>query len=436
MKKTFVFLFGVFVTFVLGSCNLPSTEMNTYGGSGGSPSPIPCPRDVLQNPATFPPQLVNPEPSAMVSDSPILSVTYSAIAYPYPSPAPAFLCYPNHIHFYLSTGPGFTDEIGGMSHYHSALWATPRLEEGKTYRWAAAAVSKSVEGIMSPYRYFVVGSRCAASALLVPPVLLEPADKAVIEELSPKFIWSNSLGCFPEKYIVEISTDSSFTDVKDREEMAGSSTYYQPSFELLDLLSCKTYYWRVQVEKNGPFSETRSFIIQRSGENCPIEADLQVPEALLPPDLVGPPPIFQGIKNANCRSNPWVAGNEVGFIAKGDMVTLLGVNDARTWGFLRLDNGRECWANLSLLEIQPPGSIFDPSAYPTIAHDAPPEPTSEQPIEPTIEPTSEQPIEPTIEPTLEPTLEPIFCYDISDEESCNATSVCVWNDYDHVCIDN
>ena len=150
----------------------------------------------------------------------------------------------------------------------------------------------------------------------------------------------------------------------------------------------------------------RSFRVQETGTFC--LAPIEMPELIetVPPG----PPEFRGLMNANCRSNPWVLNNEVGFLPEGGIAILLGLNQDASWGFFKLMNDRECWVIMSAVEQQPPGSTLDPSLYPVIAHDSQPEPTEESAPPPASS-----------------------CSQITDPRKCEAESACYWNKDANAC---
>lgn len=404
MKNKFVLiLLGISITIFISSCGPPTPA---------TPTPLPwiaCPPGEL-----VAPQLQTPYSWSTVSDTtPILSISYTAITYPYPSPSLAYDCFAQQIHFYLSTGMDFTDEIGGISNGYS--WeTTSTLQAGGMYRWAAAAISGGIEGPVSSDQYFFVGPDCIMSEM-VAPIQLAPSDGATVQELRPILAWENPIPCHPTHYYVYLSPDPLLPTVGNGGQSIGPMTTFEPSS---DLENCETYYWKVTARGDGglydigPWSPTWSFLVNTPGTFCPVE--LIIPEFIetQPPG----PPDFMGIKNVNCRSNPWLSGNEVGMLAMGQTAELLGLSQDGYWGFFQLMNGRECWVVLTAVEMQPPGSVFDPSAFPLISHDPKPE-----------EPAPEAPA-----PAPAPTLS---CSQLTDYNSCVSNSDCSWDRVKSVCHD-
>lgn len=368
-------LLGIGVIILLGGCKPKGPPVEPQ-----EPRPaVQCPADELVAPS------LNPVPSAecqdvgcVTSPTPTLSVYYVAMSAPKPSPAGCYA--PEQTHFYLSTGPEYMDEIGGLS---TALdWkVTVPLQPGKMYRWAAAGMSQSIEGPLSTYGYFVAGPACKSQ--MTPAMLLEPADGSIVDTLEPTYKWKNQDQCTPWMYTVHWSPKPVFKtweyggwNVTETLNLASQlnpvTSLKQENYENSTLEDCETYYWRVasanyEVEV---LSEVWYFTVQLPGSQClevaqPIEAFV--------------PPVFLGIMNANCRSNPWIDGNEVGSLRKGETARLLGLNETGMWGKVELMNGMMCWVTMSALQQQPPGSLFDPSKWPQLAHDPPPTELPEAP---------------------------------------------------------
>ena len=368
MRNTFgLTLLGIIAIILLGGCKPKDPPT-------GPQKPLPteqCPADELVAPSLNPVSTEECTTAGCVTSStPTLSVYYVAMTAPKPSPAG--VCNPEKTHFYLSTGPDYMDEIGGIS---TALdWnVTVPLQPGKMYRWAAAGMSKSIEGPLSAYGYFIAGPACTESQM-TPVILLEPADGSIIDTLEPTYKWENQDLCTPWMYRVEWSPKPVFKIWEYGGSFATGVDKYPPFNPVTSLKQekhniledCETYYWLVAsaIFETEKFSEVWSFTVQLPGSQC-LEIAQPI-EASLPMD-------FLGIKNANCRSNPWIDGNEVGLLRKGETATLLGLNEDAYWGFFELMNGLKCWVHMSSVEMQPPESKFDPSKYPVIAHDPPPD---------------------------------------------------------------
>ncbi|MBT3189341.1 MAG: hypothetical protein HN736_04210 [Anaerolineae bacterium] len=409
MKKNFfIMLFlGISIGVISSSCKPEPAEPDSP-----EPSPVEyCSPDKLVAPSLIP---VSDEEctdaGCVTSSTPTLSVYYVALTAPQPSTNTD--CIPEETHFYLSTGPDYLDEIGGFS--PTQEWnVTVPLQPGKKYRWAAAGVSKSIEGPLSPYDYFIAGPICTVSQM-IPATQLEPSDGSIVDTLLPTYKWENQSSCTPFMYTVEwatkpfsISFDSDgwlTTETKINEDIFNPVTSLSQS-EHTPLEDCETYYWRIRSSVLGSeqSSDLWTFTVQLPGSTC-VEVPLPIEEF--------PPPDFIGLKNANCRSNPWINGNEVGLLSMGDTTTLLGLNEDASWGFFKLINERECWVHMSAVEIQPPDLVFNPALYPVIKHDPPPESES------------------TGETTPGST---VSCSSITDTRACEANSACSWDSRANAC---
>ncbi len=131
------------------------------------------------------------------------------------------------------------------------------------------------------------------------------------------------------------------------------------------------------------------------------------------PSYIPITPEVTAIKNANCRSNPWINGNEVDFLPMGETATLLGLNEDASWGFFKLMNKRECWVYMGAVEMQPPGTVLDPSMFSVIAHGPKP---ADAPAPEESAPTSS-------------------CSQISDTRTCESNSACSWDTRANACKD-
>ncbi len=388
----------------------PVSPLAPNGSSEESENPplqkVNCPADEMSAPwGVFPDnyQIVDSATPTLVAD-----YDYLAITYPNPKPSPAVSCTPEQMHFYLSTGPDYLDEIGGYSTPTFKWTVTTPLKAGVTYRWAVAGVTNSIEGPISSYYYFVAGPICEEGELTT-AIPLEPTDGAVVNTLNPTFKWTveENIPCIPSAYYVHW-TRSDITGVEGHFGPFNSPTHISAPLSE-DLTDCRPYKWRMESSLQGyyqgwsgtVYSEWKDFIVSLPGTNCDL---LEVNNDVIKED-------FLGIQNANCRSNPWINGNEVGFLPAGETATLLGLNEDASWGFFKLLNKRECWINMSAVELQPPGSIFDPSLYPLMEHDPPPESTGEG-----TPPTSS-------------------CAQITDTRTCEANSACSWDARANACKD-
>ncbi|MBT3338829.1 MAG: hypothetical protein HN855_06535 [Anaerolineae bacterium] len=363
-----------------------------------------CPADELSAPWG-----VSPDNYQVVYDSaPTLEATYDYLATTYPNPTSSdpVNCTPEQIHFYLSTGPDYLDEIGGF--WPTFKWTiTTPLQPGVMYRWAVAGVTNSIEGPISSYYYFFAGPICDEGEILA-AIPLEPADGAIVDTLNPTFKWTveENVSCIADTYYVHWAR-SDIDSVEDYFALPHSPTGTSDPLPV-NLTDCRPYKWRMVSTPPGKgagwtdsvYSEWKSFIVSLAGTKCDL---VEVGSDVIKED-------FLGIKNANCRSNPWNNANEVGFLPAGETASLLGVNEDASWGFFKLINERECWIHMSTVELQPPGSTFEPALYPLIAHDPVSEDTEAS------DPTSS-------------------CSQITDTRTCEANSACSWDSRANACKD-
>ncbi len=163
--------------------------------------------------------------------SPTLSWTY-----------PDATCNPEGYAIDLSTGPFFTDDLGGGTGNPSLAWSPGSpLQPGKEYKWGVQAINGTTLGPYAGSHYFFTGPMCDTAALSA-PVLFEPADGAVITELEPSLIWEYMDGCLPQGYRVDLSVDPTFADTSLSGGTGNPSTRWGPGAPLAD---CTTYFWKI-----------------------------------------------------------------------------------------------------------------------------------------------------------------------------------------------
>ncbi len=238
MRKWIFITLGLGGLLLLASCDLPVPTCSS--------SEMVAP--VLQSPAMW--SLVDPPP-------PVLS---------WQNPGS---CNPERYRIRLSTGPYFTDELGAEVSGTTTSWTpTMPLEPATEYAWAVSPLVGSTAGSIAGFSYFFTGPMCYPSTF-VAPVLLEPADGAVIMDNSPTLIWDYPDDCLPAGYAVHLSTDPSFSDTSLHGGTGNPSTRWGAGRPLAD---CTRYYWRVAPMTGttmGPFSETFTFRVEISA--CPAE---------------------------------------------------------------------------------------------------------------------------------------------------------------------
>gem|GEM_PF-1201303 len=238
MRKWIVIALAFWGLLVLGGCYLPSPTCD--------PDEMVAP--VLQSPAMW--SLVDPPP-------PVLS---------WSNPGS---CNPEKYRIRLTTGPFFTDDLGGEVSGATTSWtpSTP-LQPAAEYAWAVNPLVGSTAGPVAGFSYFFTGPMCYPGTF-VAPVLLQPANGAVVNEYSPTLIWDYPDDCLPAGYAVHLSTDPSFSDMSLSGGTGNPSTRWGPGHNLID---CTRYYWRVAPITGttlGPFSETFTFRVETTA--CPPE---------------------------------------------------------------------------------------------------------------------------------------------------------------------
>jgi len=181
---------------------------------------------------------------------------------------PDATCVPEQYNVRLRTGPFFSDDLGGTTVGPVTNWtpSTP-LEPGTEYSWGVHAMVGSSSGPFAGSRYFFTGPMCLTQAL-VAPILLEPADAAIVNDDWPTLIWDYPNPCLPEGYRIDLSTDPSFADTSLSGATGNPSTRWAAGLPLDD---CQLYYWKVAPGNGttlGPASTTRSFRIDVNG-TCP-----------------------------------------------------------------------------------------------------------------------------------------------------------------------
>lgn len=334
--------------------------------------------------------------------NPTLSWTTNDPSVPYPYDS----CEPFGYHIHLRQGPYFETDLGAYSYGPFIRNWTPltSLQPGQAYEWSVAASVGSGDGPYADSRYFFTGPVCDTAALR-DPRLLEPVNGAIVNTLEPLLVWEYKDPCIPEGYRVDLSTDPSFADTTLSGGTGNPSTRWLPGTDLTD---CTWYYWRIAPINNttlGPFSNTRSFMTDVSG-SCVYPLPLL--PTLIPVTFEPTLPFFTLLQNANCRIGPNVVFEARRSYLKGDVLEVAGINDLRTWLYVKMPNEGEnfCWVSLNTGTLN-----VDPGQIPV--KEAPPTPT------PTTVPPTRAP-----KGTAQPT---INCQNLTTYDSCKAQfNSCQW----------
>ncbi len=227
----------------------------------GPPPAIICPPDHLVQPS-----LGSPADGAIVGSlSPALSWTFPPVIYPVASSTDT--CIPEGYNVELSTGPFFSDSLGGVTSGETNTF-TPMsaLLPGKTYRWGVQGISDGMFGPFAGYRYFFTGEACDPASF-VAANLLSPADHATVADLNPTLTWAYPDDCLPPGYRVDLSTESAFADTSLAGGTGNPDTRWGPGDPLED---CTQYFWMVRAVSTdgtvlGPASPTFTFRTNTGG---------------------------------------------------------------------------------------------------------------------------------------------------------------------------
>jgi hypothetical protein len=147
----------------------------------------------------------------------------------------------------------------------------------------------------------------------------------------PLLTWSYpDISCHPYSYAVDISSDTSFTDIS----LGFGTLDYNETSRQWPLPAGQCYYWRVKAyvpDVNGPPSAAWRFCISDSITATPSS------------------PIFTLLKNANCRLGPGTAYDNVDTLLQGASAAIEGRNEDNSWFWVlkSLGNGH-CWISASV----------------------------------------------------------------------------------------
>ncbi len=282
-------------------------------------------------------------------------------------------CIPNE--YYIEVYPNEDNPSPVISGYFSTdekgYTSNVQLDPVTSYAWTIRAFSSYGTSESSLTGIFSTGPVCSGQDL-IPPTLVSPANGSIdtgkgwgyLDEVHTTIKYPAGI-CTPEYFEIDLSVNHDFSGT-DSWNIGGPSHYgtIEDGWRIFGddtnvLLNCTFYYWRARAEAGGNFSdwsETFSFYTNFF-DSCFFVHE------------------FKGLKNANCRQGPWVGQNFAGIIREGETAILLGLNEDATWGMFKLKNEIECWVNLDLLELQPPGAIFNPAFYPILEHSVAPKDT-------------------------------------------------------------
>ncbi len=228
--------------------------------------------------------------------------------------------------------------IGQSEGTYYSVPASASLQPGTSYTWSVSARTAANRGRGgSVIDWFTTGPRCPAGTAMLAPILTYPPDG--VEMYFPESVklhWDNQLSCWPagDTYL-QISKRADFRDPVWYGAVAHEFIWIQdtpPTFE-----NCTRYYWRVRADPagggEGPYSETRSFILRRDTAVCLVA---------MPPVVSSP---FAHLKSdATCRSGPTSEYPILDYLTAGQELDIVGRNRAGdSWLVDNPNIGRSCW---------------------------------------------------------------------------------------------
>jgi hypothetical protein len=221
-------------------------------------------------------------------------------------------CAPDHYEVKLRDDEGTLNldvEVSGWT----TSWTPPEaLKVGTAYFWQVLAwdADNTPGSPSSPLQSFAVGAPCMNDETTQAPVILQPADNSVVDQLNPYFTWQNPNTCVIWGYMLEVSTDIQLSDTRLWNGAAFTSMH--PAFPLTD---CTHYFWRVVpfgTSPSRPASLEDTFYVDTTG-TCPAETPGSIGGLIwenLNPDHGYQPgvPVFSGITVhlglGNCPAQP------------------------------------------------------------------------------------------------------------------------------------
>jgi hypothetical protein len=201
--------------------------------------------------------------------------------------------------------------------------------QGNTNAHTPVSVQITVSGDTSTSTPAPASGQCAAETLAA-PLLLSPVDGAAVTG-EPLLTWSYpDTSCHPYSYAVDISSDTSFTDIS----LGFGTLDHNETSRQWPLPAGQCYYWRVKAyvpDVNGPPSPAWSFCINDLTTATPSVATITL------------------LKNANCRQGPGTAYDSVDALLQGTSVAIEGRNEDSSWFWVLKPSGSgRCWISASV----------------------------------------------------------------------------------------
>ena len=238
--------------------------------------------------------LKDPTNEAMVAD------THPTLTWNNVSPT----CAPDHYEVKLRDYDNTMSSDVEVSGWTTSWTPSEALTPGTTYVWQVIAwdadTTPSDYIPFSPPQTFSVGTPCMNADTIQAPVLLQPADNSVVNQLDPSFTWQNPNACVNWGYMLEVSTDIQLSDTRLWNGTAEPYTSMSAAYPLTD---CTRYFWRVvpfSTSSTRPASLVDTFYVDTTGA-CQAEAPGSIGGLVwesLSPGLGYQPggPVFPGIR--------------------------------------------------------------------------------------------------------------------------------------------
>lgn len=143
--------------------------------------------------------------------------------------------------FQVARDQNFTSLVLNLNLTVSSYKPTADLPRGVLLFWRVRAVSGTKIGLWSRYKHFTSANPPSV------PVLLSPANNALVSGLLPTLDWSDSTGN-PTYYEVSVAKDAAFTSLLGRGQ--GGKAYASMYTFTTSLQPGTTYYWKVRAVRS------------------------------------------------------------------------------------------------------------------------------------------------------------------------------------------
>lgn len=244
--------------------------------------------------------------------------------------------------------------------------------------------------------FFYTGPVCAPGTTLQAPRLVYPPDNTTIDPSKGfPLRWDDPTGCLPDgDYYVILSTSPDFSSVAYADRRGHMSELWMyPSWAEGAAEDCTRYYWRVMADvtgpQKGPWSETWSFVVNKTGNACPFSAlpptpgptPTPLPPTITPATPATPRPYLTAKMNVMCRRGPSsldYPGNDVLF--RSWSAWIKGRNPDSTWWYIHFPNNPGnyyCWVWGGAVEV------FGDTSQVPIVKPPPPSTSTPEPTTPT-----------------------------------------------------